>query len=44
MKDPYIQDNGTLKNKLGIKEYDELNSAEKDIGFVKLIDVGEEFK
>ena len=44
MKDPYIQDNGTLKNKLGIKVYDELNSAEKDIAFEKLIDVGEEFK
>ena len=44
MKDPYIQPNGTLKNKLGIKEYDELNSAEKDIGFVKLIDIGESFK
>ncbi len=44
MKDPYIQPNGTLKNKLGIKEYEELNSAEKDIGFVKLIDIGESFK
>lgn len=39
MKDPYIQENGTLKNKLGIEEYDDLNKAEKDIGFVKLIDV-----
>ena len=39
MKDPYIQANGTLKNKLGIKEYEELNSAEKDIGFVKLLDI-----
>ena len=37
MKDPYIQENGTLKNKLGIEEYDDLNKAEKDIGFVKLI-------
>ena len=35
MKDPYIQENGTLKNKLGITEYKELNNAEKDIGFVK---------
>lgn len=39
MKDPYIQENGTLKNKLGITEYKELNDAEKDIGFVKLIDI-----
>ena len=38
MKDPYIQENGTLKNKLGITEYKELNNAEKDIGFVKLIE------
>ena len=44
MKDPYIQKNGTLKNKLDIKEYEELNEAEKDIGFVKLIDIGETFK
>ena len=44
MKDPYIQENGTLKNKLGITEYKELNDAEKDIGFVKLIDIGESFK
>ena len=44
MKDPYIQENGTLKNKLGITEYKDLNNAEKDIGFVKLIDIGESFK
>lgn len=44
MKDPYIQENGTLKNKLDIKEYEKLNEAEKDIGFVKLIDIGESFK
>ena len=44
MKDPYIQENGTLINKLGISEYKELNDAEKDIGFVKLIDIGESFK
>ncbi|NLC87592.1 MAG: hypothetical protein GX682_02290 [Clostridiaceae bacterium] len=36
-KDPYIQENGILKNKLGIANYDELNSAEKDITFSKLI-------
>ena len=44
MKDPYVQENGTLKNKLGIKEYKELNEAERDVGFVKLIDIGETFK
>lgn len=44
MKDPYIQENGTLKNKLGITEYKELNDAEKDIGFVKLIDIDTAFK
>ena len=44
MKDPYIQSNGTLKNKLGIKKYDDLNKAERDIGFVKLIDVGKALK
>ena len=44
MKDPYVQENGTLKNKLGITEYKRLNEAERDIGFVKLIDIEEEFK
>lgn len=41
MKDPYIQENGTLENKLGIQDYDELNEAEKDIGYVKLLNVEE---
>lgn len=39
MKDPYIQANGTLKNKLGINIYEELNSAEKDIGYTKLLNI-----
>ena len=39
MKDPYILENGTLRNKLNITDYDELNKAEADIGFVKLIDI-----
>lgn len=43
MKDPYIFENGTLKNKLGITDYNELNAAEKDIGFIKLINVDKEF-
>ena len=37
--DPYVYDNGTLINKLGIKDYDELNKAEADIGFLKLINI-----
>lgn len=37
MKDPYILENGTLKNKLGITDYDRLKEAECDIGFVKLM-------
>ena len=41
MKDPYILPNGTLKNKLGIQNEEELNKAEKDIAFVKLISVDE---
>ena len=39
MKDPYINSNGVLKNKLGIDDYDELSKAEADIGFIKLIDI-----
>ncbi len=41
MKDPYTLPNGTLKNKLGITEYNELKKAECDIGFVKLISLDE---
>lgn len=37
--DPYVLENGTLKNKLGITDYNKLKSAEADIGFVKLIDI-----
>lgn len=39
MTDPYINENGVLKNKLNITDYDELNKAEADIGFIKLIDI-----
>lgn len=39
MKDPYIDSNGVLKNKLNITDYDELKKAEADIGFLKLINV-----
>lgn len=41
MKDPYIDENGVLKNKLGITNDEELKEAEKDIAFVKLIGVEE---
>jgi len=39
MTDPYTYENGTLKNKLGIKDYDKLRQAEANIGFIKLIDI-----
>ena len=39
MKDPYTYGNGVLKNKLNIKSYEELNQAEADIGFAKLINI-----
>lgn len=41
MVDPYILANGTLKNKLGITEYEELKKAECDICFVKLMSLDE---
>lgn len=37
MKDPYVQKNGTLKNKLGIEDHDALKLAETDICYVKLL-------
>ena len=39
IKDPYTQKNGTLKNKLGISDYTQLNLAEKDITFSKFLDI-----
>lgn len=41
MKDPYILEDGTLKNLLGITDYGELNKAEKDICFIKLVNLDE---
>lgn len=35
-RDPYVYKNGTLKNKLGITDYEKLRQAEADISFVKL--------
>ena len=43
IKDPYIQENGTLKNKLNITDYDKLNLAEKDITFSKFLNVTNTF-
>ena len=39
MIDPYVNSNNVLKNKLNITDYDLLNKAEADIGFLKLIDI-----
>ena len=39
MKDPYVDSNDVLINKLNIKDYEALNQAEADIGFLKLITV-----
>lgn len=39
MKDPYVLEDGTLKNLLGITDYKELKKAEKDIGFIKLTNI-----
>ena len=44
MEDPYVLKNGTLKNLLGITDYEELKQAEKDIAYVKLINAEEEIK
>lgn len=43
VKDPYTQENGTLKNKLGISNHEQLNLAEKDITFSKFLDVKRTF-
>lgn len=39
MKDPYTYEDGTLKNKLNIRDHQELRQAEADIGFLKLINI-----
>ena len=41
MKDPYVLEDGTLKNLLGITDYKELKRAETDIGYVKIINASE---
>ena len=43
MEDPYVQENGVLKNKLGKTTYKDLRIAEAGIGASKLIDIGSEF-
>ena len=42
MRDPYVLEDGTLKNKLGITDYQELRQAETDIGYVRLINANQE--
>lgn len=44
MKDPYIQNNGTLKNKFGITDYQKLNDAEKNVTFTKFLNIGKTYK
>ena len=44
MKDPYIQNNGTLKNKFGITDYQKLNEAEKNITFTKFLNIDKTYK
>ena len=40
LKDPYVIDEeGTLKNKLGITDYDKLRLAEQDITAVKFLNI-----
>ena len=39
MTDPYVDKNNVLINNLGITDYYELNKAEADIGFAKLMDI-----
>ena len=39
MNDPYVDNNDVLINKLNITDYRELNQAEADIGFLKLINI-----
>lgn len=39
MKDPYILEDGTLRNLLNITDYQKLKEAERDIGFIKLCTV-----
>lgn len=41
-RDPYVYKNGTLKNKLGITDYEKLRQAEADISFVKLFTIDQD--
>lgn len=43
MKDPYIQESGTLINKLNISDYHELKQASKDITFGKFLNISNFF-
>ena len=39
MTDPYVYENGVLKNKFNIKDHQKLREAEANVGFVKLINI-----
>ena len=39
INDPYTYEDGTLRNKLNIRDHQELRRAEADIGFLKLINI-----
>lgn len=39
MTDPYVYENGVLKNKFNIRNHQKLRQAEADVGFAKLINI-----
>ena len=38
-RDPYLDENGVLKNLLGITDEKELDEAEEDISYLKLLNI-----
>lgn len=44
MVDPYVLKNGTLRNKLNIRNYEKLNAAQRDITFTKFLNVSKQFR
>lgn len=43
-KDPYVLKNGTLRNKLNIRNREKLNEAQRDITFSKFLDISKQFR
>lgn len=39
MNDPYVQSNGTLKNKLNISDREELEEKERNVTVVRLYEI-----